>query len=178
MKNISLANMLKNEGPLSLEIAWHWFRGMLVHLNEIHQSHQTHGDIKPENIVLLERGEVKMEGVVPNSKPGFASGTTLYMAPELLTSATGGPESDIYALGVVFYECLSGRKPHEFSRPDEPLIEFADRLVHEDAPLLSTHIEVPNKVDVMVGKMLARQPRQRYRKMKKLLSDFDKIKTA
>ena len=84
MKNVLLDDVLREEGPLPLEIAWHWFGGMLEALARCHHAGGTHGDIKPAHIRLVDRGQVELIGEAPVPQAGFVSGTTLYMAPEML----------------------------------------------------------------------------------------------
>jgi eukaryotic-like serine/threonine-protein kinase len=88
-------------------------------LDAAHQAGLVHRDIKPGNILLRPDGVVKITdfgiahaaGSAPVTRPGVVMGTTQYLAPERATGGEGTPASDLYSLGIVAYECLSGRPP-------------------------------------------------------------------
>jgi len=88
-------------------------------LDAAHQAGLVHRDIKPGNILLRPDGVVKITdfgiahaaGSAPVTRPGVVMGTTQYLAPERATGGKGTPASDLYSLGIVAYECLSGQPP-------------------------------------------------------------------
>ena len=142
-------------------------------LTAAHKAGLLHRDIKPENIMLTRDGQVKaLDFGVARELPGsdhattrhtFESarfaGTLPYMAPEILEEKEGDGRADIFSLGVVFYEALSGKNP--FRRPG--FLDTCNAILHQDPPRLSRqNSDVPEALDQIVGKMLAKNREDRY----------------
>ncbi|HXN99988.1 MAG TPA: tetratricopeptide repeat protein [Candidatus Acidoferrales bacterium] len=138
-----------------------------------HKAGLLHRDIKPENIMLTRAGQVKaLDFGVARELPGpdhattrhtFESarfaGTLPYMAPEILEEKEGDGRSDIFSLGVVFYEALSGKNP--FRRPG--FLDTCNAILHQDPqPLSKQNSDVPEGIEKIVGKMLAKNREDRY----------------
>ena len=126
-----------------------------------------HRDIKPENILLTPDGRVKvadfgLSRTMAESKAtqaGVLLGTAHYIAPEQVEGKESDHRSDLYALGVVLYEMLTGTTPFT---GDTPLI-VAYQRVREDVPLPSAAINgIPETLDQIVRKATARDPEQRF----------------
>ena len=144
-----------------------------------------HRDIKPENIMLTLAGQVKVLdfGVaawLPNctmtttqideraETKGF-SGTLAYMAPEVLQENEGDERSDIFSLGVIFYEVLAGRHPFYAKR----FLATYNHIVNDEpAPLRTLNPRVLPELERIVTKMLAKNPDQRYVAAADLLVDL------
>jgi serine/threonine protein kinase/tetratricopeptide (TPR) repeat protein len=142
-------------------------------LTAAHKAGLLHRDIKPENIMLTRDGQVKaLDFGVARELPGsdhattrhtFESarfaGTLPYMAPEILEEKEGDGRADIFSLGVVFYESLSGKNP--FRRPG--FLDTCNAILHQDPPRLSRqNSDVPEGIEKIVGKMLAKNREDRY----------------
>ncbi len=115
----TVAQHLKRGGPFPVPEAIRVLRTVADALNHVHWVGILHGDMKPQNIMLGPGGDVKLLdfGVAHEmaqlvARDAFRSGTLAYMSPDQLLGDALGPASDIYALGVVFYEMLTGRLPH------------------------------------------------------------------
>lgn len=129
-----------------------------------HQKAIIHRDLKPSNILIADDGRVKIMdfGIAGRSDPSLSDapdavvGTPAYMAPEQAQGTTGA-ESDLYSLGVSFYEMLTGRLP--FSGPDEN----SDKLSGRFAPPSRLVPELPAEVDAVLARALAARPEDRYR---------------
>src|SRR5258705_1117967 len=138
-----------------------------------HNAGVVHHDIKPENIMLTTSGQVKVLdfGVAKNlpshpgattsntrSGPEFA-GTLNYMAPEVVCEKESDSRSDIFSLGIVFYEAIAGSNPFRA----KGFLETCERILHEDPlPLCELNPESPAEFDRIVAKMLAKSPSERY----------------
>ncbi|MEV7970180.1 serine/threonine-protein kinase [Sphaerisporangium sp. NPDC088356] len=111
---VSLRTLLRSEEPTGPEAALVLLKRSLLGLAAAHAGGIMHRDVKPENILVTAGGESKLGdfGIVVHSGDGIAgAGTPPYMAPEQWSGSPASPATDIYAAGVVFFECLTGIRP-------------------------------------------------------------------
>jgi serine/threonine-protein kinase len=142
-------------------------------LTAAHKAGLLHRDIKPDNIMITHAGQVKaLDFGVARELPGsdhattrhtFESarfaGTLPYMAPEILEEKEGDGRADIFSMGVVFYEALSGKNP--FRRAG--FLNTCNAILHEELPPLSKqNSDVPEALEQIVAKMLAKNREDRY----------------
>lgn len=128
-------------------------------LQAAHSAGLIHRDIKPSNIMVTAEGAVRITdfgvahsvGSVPVTATGTVVGSAAYIAPERVTGAPSGPASDLYALGIVAYECLAGARP--FAGPP---LEVA--IAHRDLPLPPLPAGVPAEVVAFVMVLTAKDP--------------------
>lgn len=121
-----------------------------------------HRDIKPGNILINSEGRVKVTdfgiahaaGQVPVTGPGLVMGTTQYMAPERIAGTPGTAASDLYALGIVLHECLTGVPPHDGTAAEV-------MAAHLYLPLPPLPADVPAELDVLVDRMTAKDSAKR-----------------
>ncbi|MBI4541442.1 MAG: protein kinase [Gemmatimonadetes bacterium] len=164
----TVAQRLKREGRFELGLAALVLLAAAEGLDRAHSLGILHRDIKPENLILAPGGAVKLLdfGVARPLDPsasitssGFAVGTPAYMSPEQLVGEPVGPASDLYALATVFYEMVTGERPHAGGT----FPEFrARRLMH---PPTAPHLlrrECPPAVSDAVGRALAVEPGARW----------------
>ncbi|MGN9780774.1 protein kinase domain-containing protein [Nonomuraea sp. ZG12] len=111
---IPLRRLLRQEGGTGPQAALSVLKGALLGLAEAHRRGIVHRDFKPENVIITEEGGSKLVDFGVAAHAGEQApliGTPSYMAPEQWDGAPAGPAADIYAAAVVFYECLTGRRP-------------------------------------------------------------------
>ncbi|HEV2970464.1 MAG TPA: serine/threonine-protein kinase [Pirellulales bacterium] len=148
MEGASLRQLLQT-GPLQLPVALAYLRQMLQALQHAHEHGLVHRDVKPENILLTKAGVPKLadfglawlheehESEQPREE-SLGEGTRLYMAPELRDhGADPSPHTDLYALGVAFYEMLTARPPQHFDVHKVPssALPLFRKLTHFDPNL-------------------------------------------
>ena len=133
-------------------------------LSAAHKAGLVHRDVKPGNILISRDGHVKVTdfgiahaaGQVPLTGPGLVMGTTQYMAPERIAGNHGTAASDVYALGIVLHECLTGVPPHD-GTPAEVM------AAHLYLPLPPLPVGTPPEVEELVARLTVKDPTRRIR---------------
>ncbi|HEX6308508.1 MAG TPA: protein kinase [Longimicrobiales bacterium] len=151
-------------GPLPIAQSIDIARQVADALQCAHDAGIVHRDVKPANIAFGERGEVKVldfgVAVLTDDSASGTAGTPSYMAPEQVRDESADPRSDVWALGVVLFEMLAGRRP--FVGADRSAIH--DEILNVDPPALtSLRSEVPQRLAAIVDRALSRSPAQRFR---------------
>lgn len=163
----SLREILSARGPLRPEMAARIAGQVATALEHARRAGIVHRDVKPENILITTDGQVKMADfglsrALAESKITQAEvimGTAHYLAPEQVQGDHTDHRADLYALGVVLYEMLTGRTP--FSG-DSPVV-IAYKRVAEDVPsAMALNPGVPRELDIVVARATARDPSERY----------------
>ena len=161
-----LRDVLHNRGALPPEEAVHVALGMLDGLSAAHGVDLVHRDVKPENVFVCEDGSIRLldfgvakflSGDAAFTQSGVSLGTPRYMAPEQVQGEPVDLRTDLYAVGVVLYELLSGRPPFE----DDQLIALAYAHVMRPPPPLSDP-PVPAALAAVVARALEKQPAARF----------------
>jgi serine/threonine-protein kinase len=150
------------EGPLDPVLTIRVIAQTAGGLQTAHAAGLVHRDIKPGNLLLSRGGRVKITdfgiahaaGTEPLTRTGMLMGTPAYLAPERAAGASATPAADLYALGVVGYQCLTGRLPFE----GEPLAVAIAHLEQRLPPLPSS---VPPGAAALVAALTAKDPRAR-----------------
>ena len=154
-------------GPLSVKEALGLTAQVLRPLGAAHRAGLVHRDIKPENVLLPDDGsEAKVADFglaravteVAQTTTGNVMGTAAYLAPELITSGDSAPRADVFSVGVILYELLTGEQPFSADSP----VQIAFRNVHEDVPAPSSLVpSLPAEVDGLVADMTRREADER-----------------
>jgi len=161
-------------------------------LAKAHNSGIIHRDIKPENIMVTRDGYVKVldfglsklteqAAMYPeaptqpfiNTEPGKVMGTTRYMSPEQARGLDVDHRTDIWSLGVVLYEALTGHPPFEGNTTTDLIVSILER---EPPPLSRFNSEVPNQFERIIRKTLAKDVEERYQVIKDLQIDLKNLK--
>jgi serine/threonine protein kinase len=164
-----LRTIISEEGKLPPERAVRITLGILRALEYIHQHGVVHRDLKPENIMVGDHDEVKLidfgiasrEGSKRLTYAGYsqALGTPEYISPEQVKGKRGEVRSDLYALGIILYEMLSGKTP--FSGPS-PLAVMNDRLVNHPIPPRVAEPGISPALQEVIYRAIEREPKNRY----------------
>jgi serine/threonine-protein kinase len=177
-----LREYLHEHAPLPVDEALHIALQLANALEYCHQHGVVHRDLKPENVLIEPDGTVKLVdfGIAllrgarrltfRRLTSGF--GTPDYMAPEQVQGDRGDARTDIYAVGVILYEMLTGEVPYQ---GDSPLSVMSQRVT-TDAPLLRTKArDVPPQLEAVVWRALRRDPSDRYASMADLCHDLQNL---
>jgi ABC-type amino acid transport substrate-binding protein len=152
----------------------------------VHVAHQhgiIHRDLKPANVLLTSDSVAKitdfglakrLEGETGHTRTGAILGTPSYMAPEQAGGKPQavGPPADIYALGAILYDLLTGRPPFRTDTPVETLLEVLEREPERPRSLNPT---LPRDLETICLKALAKEPRKRYASALDLADDLDRF---
>ena len=152
-------------------------------LGYAHQQDMIHRDVKPANILITETGEplltdfgvakiVDDEATIDLTSTHATVGTPEYMAPEQVTAKTVDHRADIYALGVVFYEMVTGRKPFQADTPMAVLFKHASEPLPRPTQFIP---KLPNSVEQILLKTLAKDPNNRYQSMGEFVVALEKL---
>jgi len=149
-------------------------------LEDAHIAGIIHRDIKPANIIIdkkdrvkiLDFGLAKLKGASQLTMESTILGTVHYMSPEQVQGKEADSRTDIWSLGVLFYEMLTGQLPFTGEYPQA--IMYA--IVNEDPePLSALNQFIPSELEVYVNKMLQKEPVERYQKAEQILSDLKSL---
>jgi serine/threonine protein kinase/Tol biopolymer transport system component len=165
------------ERPLPLDEAVNMAVQIAEGLQEAHEHGVVHRDVKPANVMLDRKGRVKildfgLAAVADRTrltKEGTTLGTPAYMSPEQAQGGKIDRRTDIWALGVILYEMLTGK--HPFPGDYEQAVMYG--IINEDPePVTALRSGVPPKVDDLIAKALAKSPDERYQQVEEMLVDL------
>jgi len=183
----SLDDRLK-DGPLAVEMLLPVIEQICAGLHAAHRAGVIHRDIKPANILLDEDGNAYLAdfGIAKNLVGANGGGHTTgemvigspaYISPEQIMAEPVKPQTDIYSLGVMLYELLTGPKPFKGPTP----IAYIQQHLNEQLPLLSAANNgdaakgkqaIPTPLDIVIGRATAKNPGERYPDILSLLADI------
>ncbi len=192
LDGISLASLVKTDGPLPSARVAHVLRQVCESLAEAHERGLVHRDVKPANVMLCRRGglhdvvKVLDFGLVKEvagssgktlTAPGLLAGTPRYLAPELLSSgAPADARSDLYALGVTAFELLTGERLF----PGVHGAALFECVVSRPAPCPSSRTSgpIPDALDQLVLELLAKDPDQRPQSARAVIARLEQVSAA
>jgi serine/threonine-protein kinase len=164
-----LRQILNEQKKLPTERAIRITLGLCDALDYIHSQGVVHRDLKPENIMVGPNDQVKLIdfGIAANAgsrrltfaKLTEAMGTPDYISPEQVKGKRGDARSDVYSLGIMFYEMLTGKVP--FTGPN-PFVIMNERLLNNPIPPREVNPEVSPQLQEIIYRALERDPNKRY----------------
>ena len=164
-----LRQILNEQKKLPTERAIRITLGLCDALDYIHSQGVVHRDLKPENIMVGPNDQVKLIdfGIAANAgsrrltfaKLTEAMGTPDYISPEQVKGKRGDARSDVYSLGIMFYEMLTGKVP--FTGPN-PFVIMNERLLNDPIPPREVNPEVSPQLQEIIYRALERDPNKRY----------------
>ncbi|WP_423923974.1 Stk1 family PASTA domain-containing Ser/Thr kinase [Frigoribacterium sp. 2-23] len=182
LPGITLRELLQDHKVLTSDQAMDILEAVLSGLAAAHRAGIVHRDLKPENVLLADDGRIKIgdfglaRAATANTATGAALlGTIAYLSPELVTRGIADTRSDIYALGIMLYEMLTGEQPYKGEQP----MQIAYQHANDTVPTPSTaNPRVPAELDELVLWATARDPDQRPRDARALLDQVVDVQRA
>ncbi len=183
VRGINLKERIRRIAPFTLSAAVDIACSIGEALHYAHSLNQPHGDLRPHNVIISPEGAVKvtdfgiMSGVArsPAAQRELLMRAAPYHAPELSMSQPGSAAGDIYAMGAILYEMLTGSQVYAASSPEA----IAD--LHISAPIPSPRAfnqGIPRSIEGIVVKCLQKRPERRYASAAELLNDLKSVRDA
>ncbi len=171
----SLADEVRRRGPLPAAEVVDLGRQACAGLEQAHARGLVHRDVKPQNLLLDGAGRLKVAdfGIARSAEwsgtiteAGTLLGTAAYMAPEVVRGEQATPAADVYSLGAVLYELVTGRPPRRAA-------SIADLVSEEPVRPPSEHVELPVELEDAIMRALAREPSARHGSAGELARELD-----
>lgn len=176
----TLKDLIVQRGGLYIEEAIYIMKQLISAVVEAHKSNIIHRDIKPQNILVKADGTVIItdfgialaQNALHLTQKEMVMGSVHYLAPELARGETATYQSDIYALGIVFYELLTGRVPHR----GETAIQIAMQHINEALPSIREENSlIPQAVENNIIKATFKDQKQRFSSAQDMLDDLQSV---
>jgi serine/threonine protein kinase len=177
IEGTDLANIMAKEKKLSFDRATRLILQVAEGLELAHEHHIVHRDIKPANILVMKGDKVKitdfglarLQDAGSLTQTGQAVGSPQYMSPEQVNGEKIDGRSDIFSLGVMYYELVTGTAPFAA----KTLTSILLKIIKDDpAPVITISPDLPPALDLVISKMIAKSPGGRYQVMGDLISDL------
>lgn len=178
VEGITLKEYIQQNGRLPYQTALDFIKQIAAGIEVAHEHHTIHRDIKPQNIIVSRSGNLKVtdfgiaKAATSNTIASSAMGSVHYISPEQARGGYSDERSDIYSLGITFYEMLTGRVPFE----GENNVTVA--LMHiqsEIIPPREYYPDIPIGLERIVLKATQKKPEQRYLTVNAMLADLHKV---
>lgn len=178
---ITLKEFMEQQGMLKWKDSIHFIIQILRALQHAHDRGIVHRDIKPQNIMLFPDGTIKVmdfgiarfareEGKTISDK---AIGSVHYISPEQASGDITDEKSDIYSVGVMMYEMLTGVKPFD---GDNPMSVALMHMQNEAKPLREVNDSVPEGLEEIVMRAMQKEPSKRYQSASEMIKDIEEFK--
>jgi serine/threonine-protein kinase len=175
----SLKELIVARGPAPIHIAVDYARQILAAIRFAHRHGIVHRDIKPHNVLVDGEGRLKVTdfgiaraGASQMTEAGSIIGTAQYLSPEQARGAPVDQTSDLYSVGVVLYELLTGVVPFSGDTPVEIAMKHLSTVPE---PPSAKRAEIPHDLDMVVMRALAKDPSERYHSAEEMDADLRRI---
>ncbi len=175
----TLKELLTRNGVPPVHVSIEYARQILSALAFAHRNGIVHRDIKPHNIIVGSDGRLKVtdfgiarSGASQMTEAGSIVGTAQYLSPEQARGAAVDPRSDLYSLGIVLYELLTGHVPFTGDTPVEIAMKH---LSLAPEPPSDLRPEVPHALDAVVLRALSKDPDQRYASAEEMEAELGRV---
>ena len=175
----SLKELIVARGSAPVRTSVEYTRQILAALSAAHRQGIVHRDIKPHNVLVGPEGRLKVtdfgiarSGASQMTEVGSIIGTAQYLSPEQARGSQVDQTSDVYSVGVVLYELLTGQVPFTGDTPLEIAMKHLSEIPKPPSELRS---DVPHDLDMVVLRALAKDPSERYQSAEEMDADLDRI---
>jgi len=175
----TLKELIIGRGAAPINVAIEYARQILSALRFAHRHGIVHRDIKPHNVLVDGEGRVKVTdfgiaraGTSQMTETGSIVGTAQYLSPEQAKGGEVDPRSDLYSLGVVLYELLTGKTPFDGETPVEIAMKH---LSTPPKPPSQLRPDIPRELDMVVMRALAKNPDERYQSADEMEGDLERV---
>lgn len=181
VEGITLKEYIQQQGVLNCKEIVHFTTQILKAIQHAHSKGIVHRDIKPQNILLLQNGTIKVTdfGIARFSRnetrtmTGSAIGSVHYISPEQARGDMTDEKSDIYSVGVLMYEMLTGQLPFQ----SDSAVSVALMQVQEEAtPPSAINGDIPTGLEQITMRAMQKNPRDRYQSAAEMLMDIERYK--
>jgi serine/threonine-protein kinase len=175
----TLKELIVGRGAAPVNVAIEYARQILSALRFAHRHGIVHRDIKPHNVLVDGEGRVKVTdfgiaraGASQMTEAGSIVGTAQYLSPEQARGGEVDPRSDLYSLGIVLYELLTGKTPFDGETPVEIAMKH---LSQTPKPPSKLRPDVPPELDMVVLRALSKNPDDRYQDADEMEADLERV---
>ncbi len=175
----SLKELIVGRGPAPVTVSVEYARQILQALRFAHRHGIVHRDIKPHNVLVDSEGRVKVTdfgiaraGTSQMTETGSIVGTAQYLSPEQARGGEVDQRSDLYSLGIVLYELLTGKTPFDGDTPVEIAMKH---LSNAPKPPSKLRPDIPAELDMVVLRALAKNPDDRYQSADEMEADLERV---
>ncbi len=177
---VTLKKIIQKDAPLSTEKTVHIAMQIAKAMEFAHNNEIIHRDIKPQNVIITDNGEIKVTdfGIAragstsTMTRTGAILGTAHYISPEQAQGSIVGPTTDIYSLGVVMYEMATGELPF---RGENPVAVALKHINETPIPPRNVFADLPVSLEAVIMKAMAKNPNERYRSADELREDLKRV---
>ncbi len=178
VKGYTLKQLIKKRGPIPYKEAVWMMKQLAGALMEAHRNNVIHRDVKSQNVLIKDDGTIKLSdfgiamasGAMQITHKDSILGSVHYLAPEISKGKQASMQSDIYSLGIVFYELLTGDVPFKADNP----VQVALKHVKENIPSVrSFDPSIPQSVENIILKATAKNVNERYKNIALMIQDLN-----
>jgi serine/threonine-protein kinase len=179
----NLKEIIRESAPLSTEQTLHLARQLGEALSHAHEHKIIHRDIKPQDILITEDGRAKVTdfGIARAvssatvTHTGDIVGSVHYLSPEQAKGILSNEQSDIYSLGIIIYELLTGKVPYD---GETPIAIALKHLQEQPVPPSKLNPRIGSELEAVVMKAISKSPDTRYASVGELLEDLQKVQAG